>query len=55
VINIEEKIPVRNVLKSGSLSLLERSGTVKAFNVIALIFRFTVLIGYEFWSCNGGG
>jgi hypothetical protein len=43
VINIEEKIPVRNVLKSGSLNLLEPTGPVKACNGIALpIFYFTV-------------
>jgi hypothetical protein len=36
VINIEEKIPVRNVLKYGSLNLLEPSGPVKACNGIGL-------------------
>jgi hypothetical protein len=40
VINIEEKIPVRNVLKSGSLNLLEPSGPVQACNRIAFAFTF---------------
>jgi hypothetical protein len=36
MIKIDEKLPVRNVLKSGSLKLQERSGPVKTCNGIDL-------------------